>query len=161
MICFLHLSVVQVYCFDTLTLEKKFIVITYPVPRVGEQGAFGVNTGYGPMALGPRWLAYSPNRPFLLNTGRVSPKSLSSSGSPSTSPGSGAMMARAIASGLYTLGDMGYKKFSKYCPEMLPDSPSSPGWKAGKLAAAEPENAGVVSCILVIVFFSSIPFSNY
>ncbi|KAL8530760.1 hypothetical protein ACS0TY_007704 [Phlomoides rotata] len=134
----------QIYCFDSLTLEKKFIVITYPVPRVGEQGPFGVNTGYGPMALGPRWLAYSPNRPFLLNTGRVSPKSLASSVSPSTSPGSGAMMARAIASGLYTLGDMGYKKFSKYCPEMLPDSPSSPGWKAGKLAASEPENAGVI-----------------
>lgn len=142
----------QVYCFDTLTLEKKFIVITYPVPRVGEQGAFGVNTGYGPMALGTRWLAYSPNRPFLSSTGRVSPKSLASSGSPSTSPGSGAMMARAIASGLYTLGDMGYKKISKYCPDMLPDSPSSPGWKAGKLAASEPENAGVVSCILLLVF---------
>ncbi|XP_042061980.1 autophagy-related protein 18g-like [Salvia splendens] len=142
----------QIYCFDTLTLEKKFIVITYPVPRVGEQGSFGINTGYGPMALGSRWLAYPPNRPFLLTTGRVSPKSLASSVSPSTSPGSGTIMARYavesskhLAAGLLTLGDMGYKKFSKYYPELVPENASgSPGWKAGKLAASEPESAGVI-----------------
>ncbi|GFQ02348.1 autophagy-related protein 18g [Phtheirospermum japonicum] len=142
----------QVYCFDTLTLEKKFIVITYPVPRVGDQGGFGINTGYGPMAVGPRWLAYPPNRPFLLNTGRVSPKTLASSVSPSTSPSSGSMMARYavesskhLAAGLVTLGDMGYKKLSKYYPELLPESHSSTGWKAGNLAASEPENAGVIA----------------
>ncbi|XP_047941742.1 autophagy-related protein 18g-like isoform X1 [Salvia hispanica] len=142
----------QIYCFDTLTLEKKFIVLTYPVPRVGEQGSSGINMIYGPMALGSRWLAYPPNRPFLLNTGRVSPKSLASSVSPSTSPGSGTIMARYavessknLAAGLLNLGDMGYKKLSKYYPELLPESPSgSPGWKAGKLAASEPENAGVI-----------------
>ncbi|GER24789.1 homolog of yeast autophagy 18 (ATG18) G [Striga asiatica] len=141
----------QIYCFDTLTLEKKFIVVTYPVPRVGDQGGFGINTGYGPMSVGSRWLAYPPNRPFLLNTGRVSPKTLASSVSPSTSPGSSSAMARYavessrnLAAGLLTLGDIGYKKLSKYYPELLPDSPSSPGWKAGKLAASEPENAGVV-----------------
>ncbi|KAG8389405.1 hypothetical protein BUALT_Bualt02G0225800 [Buddleja alternifolia] len=142
----------QVYCFDTLTLEKKFVVVTYPVPRVGEQGAFGISTGYGPMAVGPRWLAYSPNRPFLLNTGRVSPKSLASSVSPSTSPSSGSLMARYavesskhLAAGLLNLGDMGYKKLLRYYPELLPDGPSSPGWKTGKLAASEPENAGVIA----------------
>lgn len=142
----------QVYCFDALTLEKKFIVITYPVPRVGEHGAYGINTGYGPLAVGPRWLAYSPNRPFYLNTGRVSSKSLSSSASPSTSPGNGTMMARYavesskhLAAGLLTLGDLGYEKLSKYYPKLLPDSPSSPGWISGKLVASEPENAGMVS----------------
>ncbi|XP_051118660.1 autophagy-related protein 18g [Andrographis paniculata] len=142
----------QIYCFDALTLEKKFIVITYPVPRVGEHGMYGMNSGYGPMAVGPRWLAYSPNRPFFLNTGRVSPKSLASSVSPSTSPGSGAMMARYavesskhLAAGLITLGDKGYKKLSKYYPELLPESPSSPGWISGKLAVSEPENAGMIA----------------
>ncbi|KAL6564280.1 hypothetical protein OROMI_015730 [Orobanche minor] len=142
----------QIYCLDTLTLEKKFIIITYPVPHVGDQGGFGINTGYGPMAVGPRWLAYPPNRPFLLNTGRVSLKTVTSGVSPSTSPGSGSMMARYamesskhLAAGLFTLGDKGYKKLSKYYPELLPDSPSSPGWKAGKLAASEPENAGVIA----------------
>ncbi|KZV30857.1 autophagy-related protein 18g [Dorcoceras hygrometricum] len=142
----------QIYCFDSLTLEKKFIVVTYPVPRFGEQGAVGIITGYGPMAVGPRWLAYSPNRPFILNTGRLIPKNLNTNATPSASPGSGSMMARYamesskhLASGILTLGDMGYKKLSKYCPELLPpDSPSPPGWKAGCLAACEPENAGVV-----------------
>ncbi|KAI3473688.1 hypothetical protein Pfo_030925 [Paulownia fortunei] len=142
----------QVYCFDTLTLEKKFAVVTYPVPRVGEQGAVVVNRGYGPIAVGPRWLAYSPNRLLLLNTSRVSPKSLASSVSPSTSPGNGTLMARYavesskhLAAGILTLGDMGYKKLSKYYPEVLPDGPSSPGWKTGKLAASEQENGGLVS----------------
>ncbi|KAL3849821.1 hypothetical protein ACJIZ3_011703 [Penstemon smallii] len=141
----------QIYCFDTLTLEKKFIVVTYPVPRVGEQGAFGINAGYGPLAVGPRWLAYPPNRPYMLNMGRVSPKNLASSVIPSTYPGSGSLMARYamesgkhLASGILTLGDMGYKKLSKYYPELLPDGPSSPGWKPGKLAASESENAGLV-----------------
>lgn len=128
----------QVYCFDTLTFEKKFVVVTYPVPRVGEQGAVVVNRGYGPMAVGPRWMAYSPSRPFLFNTGRVSPKSLVSSVSPSTSPGNGTLMAhyavessKHLAAGILTLGDMGYKKLSNYY--------------TGKLAPAEPENGGLVS----------------
>ncbi|KAL8028984.1 hypothetical protein ABFX02_14G198600 [Erythranthe guttata] len=114
----------QVYCFDILTLEQKFAVVTYPVPRFGEQGAVVVNRGYGPMAVGPRWLAYSPSRPFQSNTGRVSPKSLVSSVSPSTSPGNGTLMARFavesskhLAAGILTLGDTGYKKPSNYCPE--------------------------------------------
>ncbi|EPS70977.1 hypothetical protein M569_03781, partial [Genlisea aurea] len=142
----------QIYCFDALTLEKKFIVVTYPVTRLGEPGAIDTNTGYGPMALGTRWLAYPPNRPFRPNTGRVRAKSVSSCVSPSSSPGSGTMMARYavesskhLAAGLLTLGDMGYKKLSKYYPDLLPDSCSSPGWKTGKLAASEPENAGVVA----------------
>ncbi|XP_073149065.1 autophagy-related protein 18g-like isoform X2 [Henckelia pumila] len=142
----------QVYCFDAVTLEKKFVVVTYPVPRFREQVPVGMGAGYGPMAVGPRWLAYPPNRPFMLHTGRVSPKNLSSSVSPSTSPGSGTLMARYavessrhLAAGILTLGDMGYKKLSKYCPELLHESPSSPGWKIGKLAASEPENAGVVA----------------
>ncbi|XP_073283825.1 autophagy-related protein 18g-like isoform X1 [Primulina huaijiensis] len=142
----------QVYCFDALTLEKKFLVVTYPVPRSREQVPVGMGAGYGPMAVGPRWLAYPPNRPFMLNTGRMSPKNLSSSVSPSTSPGNGTLMARYavessrhLAAGILTLGDMGYKRLSKYCPELLHESPSSPGWKIGKLAASEPENAGVVA----------------
>lgn len=150
----------QIYCFDALTLENKFSVLTYPVPQLGGQGINGVNIGYGPMAVGPRWLAYASNNPLLSNTGRLSPQSLSPSPgvSPSTSPGSGNLVARyamesskQLAAGLINLGDMGYKTLSKYCHELRPDGSSSPvssnsNWKGGRATAQSPETdaAGTV-----------------
>ncbi|PHU10042.1 Autophagy-related protein 18h, partial [Capsicum chinense] len=150
----------QIYCFDALTLENKFSVLTYPVPQLGGQGVTGVNIGYGPMTVGPRWLAYASNNPLLSNTGRLSPQSLSPSPgvSPSTSPGNGNLVARYamesskhLAAGLINLGDMGYKTLSKYCHELLPDggnSPlsTSPSWKVGRLPAhsTETDAAGMV-----------------
>ncbi|KAL8513503.1 hypothetical protein ACS0TY_012824 [Phlomoides rotata] len=140
----------QVHCFDTLTLEKKFVIVTYPLPRVGEQGAVVVNKGYGPLAVGSRWLAYSPNHPAMLNSSRVNPTGAASSFSPSTSAGNGTL-GKQLAAGILTLGDIGYKKLSKYYPELLsPNGPCSPGWKTGKLAAADPENAGLV-CVKDVV----------
>ncbi|MCD7453901.1 hypothetical protein HAX54_022607 [Datura stramonium] len=70
---------------------NKFVMLHHPVPQLGGQGVTGVNIGYGPMAVGPRWLAYASNNPLLSNTGRLSPQSLSPSPgvSPSTSPGNG------------------------------------------------------------------------
>lgn len=151
----------QIYCFDALTLENKLCVLTYPVPQLGGQGFTGVNIGYGPMAVGPRWLAYSSNNPMISNTGRLSPQSLSPSPgvSPSTSPGNGNLVARyamesskQLASGLINLGDMGYKTLSKYCHELLPDGSSSPvssstGWKVGRgpIHSSETDAAGMVS----------------
>nr|XP_016496316.1 PREDICTED: autophagy-related protein 18h-like [Nicotiana tabacum] len=150
----------QIYCFDALTLENKFSVLTYPVPQLGGQGVTGVNIGYGPMAVGPRWLAYASNNPLLSNTGRLSPQSLSPSPgvSPSTSPGNGNLVARYamesskhLAAGLINLGDMGYKTLSKYCHELLPDGSNSPvstsaSWKVGRVPAHSPETdaAGMV-----------------
>ncbi|KAL3537985.1 hypothetical protein ACH5RR_001351 [Cinchona calisaya] len=150
----------QIYCFDALTLENKFSVLTYPVPQLGGQGINGVNIGYGPMAVGQRWLAYASNNPLLSNTGRLSPQSLSPSPgvSPSTSPGNGNLVARyamesskQLAAGLINLGDMGYKTLSKYCHELLPDGSSSPvssntNWKGGRTTAhsPEPDAAGMV-----------------
>ncbi|KAL1074607.1 hypothetical protein V6Z11_D11G301400 [Gossypium hirsutum] len=86
----------QIYCFDALTLENKFSVLTYPVPQAGGQGMLGINIGYGPMAVGPRWLAYASNNPLQSNTGRLSPQNLTPSPgvSPSTSPSSGSLVAR-------------------------------------------------------------------
>ncbi|CAL5094883.1 unnamed protein product [Urochloa decumbens] len=147
----------QIYCFDAVTLENKLSVLTYPL-----QGAPGVNIGYGPMAVGPRWLAYATNSPLLSNTGRLSPQNLTPSPgvSPSTSPSSGSLVARyamesskQLATGIINLGDMGYKTLSKYCQELLPDgsnSPlsSSPGRRSGKIPSsvhpAEADNAGMV-----------------
>ena len=153
----------QIYCFDALTLENKFSVLTYPVPQLSGQGSIGVNVGYGPMAVGPRWLAYASNSPLVSNNGRVSSQSLSSSpgASPSTSPSSGNLMARYamesskhLAAGIINLGDLGYKTLSKYCQELLPDGSNSPvssssGWKVGRLAGTEMDNAGMVSIVLV------------
>ncbi|XP_075657925.1 autophagy-related protein 18h isoform X2 [Castanea sativa] len=149
----------QIYCFDALTLENKFSVLTYPVPELGGQGVVGVNIGYGPMAVGPRWLAYASNNPLLSNTGRLSPQSLTPPGvSPSTSPGSGSLVARYamesskhLAAGLINLGDMGYKTLSKYCQELIPDGSNSPvssnsSWKVARVASHSPDtdNAGMV-----------------
>lgn len=148
----------QIYCFDALTLENKFSVLTYPVPQLAGQGSNGVNVGYGPMAVGPRWLAYASNSPLVSNNGRVSPQNLSSSPgvSPSTSPSGGNLMARYamesskhLAAGIINLGDLGYKTLSKYCQELLPDGSNSPvssssGWKVGRLAGTEMDNAGTV-----------------
>ncbi|KAM7472749.1 hypothetical protein LguiA_010932 [Lonicera macranthoides] len=146
----------QIYCFDALTLENKFSVLTYPVPQLGGQGLVGVNIGYGPMAVGSRWLAYASNNPLLSNTGRLSPQNLSPSPgvSPSTSPGSGSLMARYamesskhLATGLINLGDMGYKTLSKYCHDGS-NSPvsSNSSWKVGRVAVhpIETDAAGMV-----------------
>nr|DAD33509.1 TPA_asm: hypothetical protein HUJ06_012360 [Nelumbo nucifera] len=152
----------QIYCFDALTLETKFSVLTYPVPQVGGQGVVGVNIGYGPMAVGPRWLAYASNNPLLSNTGRLSPQNLTPSPgvSPSTSPSGGSLVARyavesskQLAAGIVNLSDMGYRTLSKYCQELLPDGSNLPlstnsSWKVGKLASSthsnETDNAGMV-----------------
>lgn len=154
----------QIYCFDALTLENKFSVLTYPVPQMPGMGLIGINVGYGPMDVGPRWLAYASNNPLLTNTGRLSPQSLTPSPgvSPSTSPSGGSMVARyamesskQLASGLISLGDMGYKTFSKYCHELLPDGSSSPvtassGWRVNKTSANSPEEiAGMVSFLIL------------
>lgn len=145
----------QIYCFDALTLENKFSVLTYPISQLGGQGLSGINIGYGPMGVGPRWLAYASNNPLLSNTGRLSPQNLSPSPgvSPSTSPGNGTLMARyamesskQLASGLINLGDMSYRTLSKYCHELLPDGSSSPvslnpSRKAGRTVSHSSENA--------------------
>ncbi|CAM8926059.1 unnamed protein product [Rhodiola kirilowii] len=150
----------QIYCFDALTYENKFSVLTYPLPQIGGQTLNGTNIGYGPMAVGPRWLAYASNNPLLPSTSRLSPQSLTPSPgvSPSTSPGNGNLVARyamesskQLATGLMNLGDMGYKTLSKYYQELLPDGSSSPvqsniGWKASRVGAhsTESDSAGTV-----------------
>lgn len=133
-------------------------MLTYPL-----QGAVGVNTGYGPMAVGPRWLAYASNNPLLSNISRLSPQNLTPSPgvSPSTSPGSGSLVVRyamesskQLAAGILTLTDMGCKTFSKYYQELVPDGSNSPLLSSstrrnGRLPPAaqtsEADNAGMVS----------------
>ncbi|CAI0395419.1 unnamed protein product [Linum tenue] len=150
----------QIFCIDALTLENKFSVLTYPVPQLaGEGGSTGVNVGYGPMAVGPRWLAYASNSPLLSSICRLSPQNHTTSPgvSVSTSPnGSSSLVARYamesskhLAAGIVNLGDMGYKSLSKYCQELLPDGSSSPvssnsDWKIGRRGGSDMDNAGMV-----------------
>lgn len=144
----------QLYCFDAATLQSTFSVLTYPSSTP--------NIGYGAVAVGPRWLAYAANQPLISNTGRVSPQHLTPSPgvSPSTSPANGNLVAQIaklssqhIVAGIVTLGDMGYKTFSLYCPELLPDGASSPVPGSPSLKnncngltthPHEPEHAGTV-----------------
>ncbi|KAK7269289.1 hypothetical protein RIF29_22012 [Crotalaria pallida] len=147
----------QIYCFDALTLENKFSVLTYPVPQLGGHGAVGVNIGYGPMSVGPRWLAYASNSPLLSSNGRLSPQSLTPPAvSPSTSPSNGNLVARYamesskhLAAGLINLSDMAYKTLSKYYQDLIPDGSSSPvssnsSWKVSRSNSNEADMAGVV-----------------
>lgn len=161
----------QIYCFDAITLETKFSVLTYPISQLGGQGLSGINIGYGPMAVGPRWLAYASNNPLLSNTGRLSPQNLSPSPgvSPSTSPGSGSIMARyamesskQLASGLINLGDMSYRTLSKYCHELLPDgsNSNSPSRKGGRNVAHSTENANA-GMVVIKDFISRAVISQF
>lgn len=151
----------QIYCFDALTLENKFSVLTYPISQLGGQGVSGINIGYGPMAVGPRWLAYASNNPLVSNTGRLSPQNLSPSPgvSPSTSPGSGSLMARyamesskQLASGLINIGDMSYRTLSKY-GSTSPISFNS-SRKASRAVAHSTENAN--AGMVLLLYFDSL-----
>ncbi|KAK8484880.1 hypothetical protein V6N11_057109 [Hibiscus sabdariffa] len=70
------------------------------------QGMVGISIGYGPMAVGSRWLAYASNNPLQSNTGRRSPQNLTPSPgvSPSTSPSSGNLVARYAMESSWKVG---------------------------------------------------------
>lgn len=164
----------QIYCFDALTLESKLSVLTYPVPQLVSPGLVGVNIGYGPMAVGPRWLAYASNNPLSSSTGRLSPQNLSPSPgvSPSTSPGNGNLVARyamesskQLAAGLVNLGDKGYKTFTKYYHELLPDGSSPPassnsGWRVGR-APTQSTDTDTAGTVIVRDFVSKAVVSQF
>lgn len=140
----------QIYCFDAATLENKFSVLTYPIPQLAGQGKTGVNVGYGPMAVGPRWLAYASNNPLPSNLGCLSPQNLGVSPgvSPSTSPSNGHLVARyAMESSKHLAAGI-----IKYCQELLPDGSASPiplnsGGKVGRVTGIDMDNAGMVGIV--------------
>ncbi|XP_062223452.1 autophagy-related protein 18f-like [Phragmites australis] len=110
----------QIHCFDAATLERDYTVLTSPtVAQI---------SGYGPLGLGPRWIAYSGIPVPVPDTGRVSPQLLSLS--PFVPPpGSNSSVvayyakesSKQLAAGIVTLGDVGYKKLSKYCSDFIPN----------------------------------------
>lgn len=140
----------QIHCFDAVTLQNKFSVLTYPVPQLAGQGTTGVNFGYGPMAVGPRWLAYASNTPLPTNLGCLSPQNFSSSSGirPSTTPSNSSLVARyAVESSRHLASGI-----IKYCQDLLPDGSSSPtplnlGGKVNRVTGIDADNVGMVGIV--------------
>lgn len=149
------LQAAQVHCFDVATLQREYTILTNPI--VTSSSRFE-NIGLGPLAVGSRWIAYSGSAVELPNT-RVSPQHLTQSKT-FTAPGSnGSIVAhyakqssKQLAVGIVTLGDIGYKKLSRYYSEFVPDGNmsqqlSDPGRKdrgAPNGRSPDAENVGMV-----------------
>ncbi|XP_054792659.1 autophagy-related protein 18f-like [Prosopis cineraria] len=119
----------QVHCFNATTLEREYTLLTNPIVM-----SFPVTggIGYGPLSVGPRWLAYSGSPVVVSNSGRVNPQHLTPSASFPGFSSNGSLVAhyakessKQLAAGIVTLGDIGYKKLSRYCSELRPDSNGS------------------------------------
>ncbi|KAL9255259.1 Autophagy-related protein [Drosera capensis] len=116
----------QIHCINAATLEREYTILTNPIVA-GAPGCGGVS--YGPLAVGPRWLAYSGSPVALSDTGCVNPQHLTPSASfPSSAP-DGSLVAhyamessKQLAAGIVKLGDIGYKKLSQYYSELRPDT---------------------------------------
>lgn len=119
----------QIQCFDAGTFEKLYTILTWPITS-RDIGSGGI--GYGPLAVGPRWLAYSGRPVIVSNPCRVTPQHLSSDKSSSQLASNGSLVAhyakessKHIAAGILTLGDIGYKKLSRYYSEYVTDGNGS------------------------------------
>ncbi|KAJ6301052.1 hypothetical protein OIU77_015371 [Salix suchowensis] len=71
-------------------LEREYTILTNPMV-MGSPASGGI--GYGPLAVGPRWLAYSGSPVVAPNSGRVSPQHLTSSMSFSGFTSNGSLVA--------------------------------------------------------------------
>ncbi|KAL1145768.1 hypothetical protein V6Z11_A11G321400 [Gossypium hirsutum] len=142
----------QIHCFDATTLEREYTILTNPI-ITSSAGSGGV--GYGPLAVGPRWLAYSGSPVVGSNCGRVSPQHLMPSASFPGFSSNGSLVAhyakessKQLAAGIMTLGDIGYKKLSRYLPDSYNSVQSgSPGWKGNGNANGhflDTDNIGMV-----------------
>ncbi|XP_073005372.1 autophagy-related protein 18f-like isoform X2 [Typha latifolia] len=114
----------QIHCFNSVTLEREYTILTNPI--VSAIPGSGV-TGYGPLAVGSRWLAYSGSPVAISDSGRVNSQLLSPT-SVSLPPPDGSLVAlyakessKQLAAGIVTIADIGYKKLSKYCSDLLPN----------------------------------------
>ncbi|CAL4954163.1 unnamed protein product [Urochloa decumbens] len=155
----------QIHCFDAATMEREYTVLTSPtVAQI---------SGYGPLGLGPRWIAYSGIPVPVPDTRRVSPQLLSLSPFVPPPGSNGSVVAyyakessKQLAAGIVTLGDVGYKKLSKYCADFIPNGNGivkqrSSGYKANGATNGhhiDSEYAGtvivrdIVSKLLIVQF---------
>lgn len=140
----------QIHCLDATTLQKEYTILTNPIVS-GYPGSGGI--GYGPLAVGPRWLAYSGSPVAVSNSGRVSPQHLMPSASFPGYSSNESMVARyakesskQLAAGIVTLGDMGYKKLSKYCSDL---QSGNPGWKGNGTISNHLPDADNIGMVII------------
>ncbi|KAJ1285752.1 hypothetical protein BS78_03G301100 [Paspalum vaginatum] len=114
----------QLHCFDAATMERVYGVLTSPT--------IAQISGYGPLGLGPRWIAFSGIPAPVPDTGRVSPQLLSLSPVVPPPGSNGSVVAyyakessKQLAAGIVTLGDVGYKQLSKYCADFISNGNST------------------------------------
>ncbi|CAN6806883.1 unnamed protein product [Brassica oleracea] len=131
----------QIHCFDAKTLVKEYMIVTNSITY----GSLGV--GYGPLAVGPRWIAYSGSRVADSTSTLFNPELITLSSSPSVAQFA-RESSRQIASGIVTLGDKGYKSFSRYCSEVLPN-PYIPGLKGIGVANDNVVDADSVGMVII------------
>lgn len=148
----------QIHCLNATTLDGAYTIITNPVCS-GSLNT-GCSVGYGPLAVGPRWVAYSGTAVSDSHTGRAIPKCFTTSSSFSGLPSNGSLVAhyakessKQLAAGIVTLGDMGYKRLSRYCSELLPDNSTlrsgDSGWKVINGHVQGGNNVGMVRLIVL------------
>lgn len=149
----------QIHCFSATTLEREYTLLTNPIvmscPVPG-------GIGYGPLSVGPRWLAYSGSPVLESNCGRVNPQHVTPSASFPGFSSNGSLVAhyatessKQLAAGIVTLGDIGYKKLSRYCSELRADGKGSlpsvnSSWKGNGISnghLGDSDNIGMVSTI--------------
>ncbi|KAJ7981618.1 Autophagy-related protein like [Quillaja saponaria] len=144
----------QIHCFDAATLEREYTILMNPICP----GSGGI--GYGPLAVGPRWIAYSGTPVVVSNSGRVSPQHVTPSASFPGFSSNGSLVthyakesSKQLAAGIATLGDMGYKKLSRYCSELLPDTnnslQSNPGLRVNGTVNGHSTDADNVGMVIV------------
>lgn len=111
-----------------MTLERDYTILTYPISMSCGSGSIG----FGPLAVGPRWIAYSGSPIDVSDSGRVNPQKLTPSSSFPSPASNGSLVAhyakessKQIAASIVTLGDIGYKKLSRYYSDFLPDGNNS------------------------------------
>ncbi|OMP04510.1 hypothetical protein COLO4_09563 [Corchorus olitorius] len=156
----------QIHCFDATTLEREYTILTNPIVT-GGPGSGG--TGYGPLAVGPRWLAYSGSPAVVSNNGRVNPQHLTPSASfPGFSSNSSLVAhyakesSKQLAAGIVTLGDIGYKKLSRYLPDSYSSLQSgSPGWKANGTVNGHLPDADNTGMVIVRDIVSKVVIAQF
>ncbi|XP_042041791.1 autophagy-related protein 18f-like isoform X1 [Salvia splendens] len=113
----------QIHCLNASSLEREYTILTNPVPS-----GTG-NIGVGPLAVGPRWMAYSGSQVAISTARRVSPQHVSPSPNVPSHSLNGSLVghlaresSKQLAAGIATLGDMGYKKLSRYYSDLYPEA---------------------------------------